>query len=192
MIKVLFIFIILFSWGGIISGNAQALDPCASQNPPPYCNSGGSTTQPQPTFSTCIQNSLAVGCSDITAAFCAQRQDHPACVDAQLAGADQLQELDLDQINSLGARLYCDIYDVMSQNVGLLLGFVLSAWGFWNIVTSGFGMGSLIMILAGVFFTAIPGLLENTLNDGSTFVDGNGLGEASAGFNINRGRSACN
>lgn len=152
--------------------------------PTPSCPSG---ERYNPTTDTCEP----IYASGITALQCTLDPSLAECADAQLTGTDQLQELDQTQIDSLGAQLYCNIYDLMNQNVGLLIGFALSAWGFWNIITNGFAMGSLIMILAGVFFTAIPGVFEKVLNDGATFVDQNSLGDAADGFDISRGHAAC-
>ncbi len=59
--------------------------------------------------------------------------------------------------------LYCDVFNLLSGNFGVLLGFCLAAAGFFVIITSGVSTGSMVMIFMGIILTAIPGFFEAIL-----------------------------
>lgn len=61
----------------------------------------------------------------------------------------------------LALQMYCGAYNVLTGNLGLLLGLLIAAYGLWILISDGaFGRGVAI-ITAGALLTALPGLTSS-------------------------------
>lgn len=82
----------------------------------------------------------------------------------------------------LALQMYCGAYNVLTGNLGLMLGLLIAAYGLWILITDGsFGKG-LTIIVAGALLTALPGLT-------SSFIQGMGDYLYNVGISSNSGAS---
>ena len=70
--------------------------------------------------------------------------------------------------DTLAEGFLCDAYQFFSGDVGVFVGLLIAAVGFWMFITQ--SKGALIMILAGVLVTAIPGFFISALQGLNTFM----------------------
>lgn len=68
----------------------------------------------------------------------------------------------------LSQELVCDTHNIISGNLGLMVGFLIAAYGLYKMIASNDMKGGLIFIIVGALFTATPGLILS-------FFDGMGL-----------------
>lgn|GEM_PF-4436900 len=64
----------------------------------------------------------------------------------------------------LSQKLYCQVTGLLEGYVGLLIGLVMLIAGFWTLINGGSVPTALSMIIMGGLVTALPSLINSTLN----------------------------
>lgn len=60
----------------------------------------------------------------------------------------------------LSKEMYCSVMNMISGDVGVLVGLGLSAYGFITLLLSGVGLAPVLFIAGGLLLTAIPGFFQ--------------------------------
>ena len=75
---------------------------------------------------------------------------------------------------ALSIGLYCDARNLITGNVGLILGLILVFMGIWSLVTGGGWAGAIITIIIGATVPSIPGLVEGFMLGLGTLLEESG------------------
>lgn len=65
---------------------------------------------------------------------------------------------------AMSQNLLCDLAGVLSGDLGLILGLCVGFFGFWLLIVNSLSIQGFILILVGVFITAIPNFFITTIN----------------------------
>ncbi len=75
----------------------------------------------------------------------------------------------------LSKDMYCSVTNLVSGDIGILIGLGLSAYGFITLLLSGVGLAPVLFIAGGLLLTAIPGFFTAFLGGvAQVFSDLNG------------------
>jgi hypothetical protein len=70
---------------------------------------------------------------------------------------------------ALSQQLYCQAKGVLSGNLGLLAGMVIALYGLYTMI-NGAVSGGLILVICGALLTALPSLVQSTMQGLSGFL----------------------
>ena len=83
-------------------------------------------------------------------------------------GFAQATPTDGQLATSLAQQLVCDTHNVISGNLGLMMGFLVACWGLYLMIVKNSMKSGLMFLIFGALLTALPGIVLS-------FFDGLGL-----------------
>jgi hypothetical protein len=86
----------------------------------------------------------------------------------------------------LAGQLYCQTKDLVSGNIGILVGLTLVFIGIWNLITGKGWFGAVLAIIMGAIIPSLPGLVEGFLIGYNNLMVESGLSPSNQGFDISK------
>ncbi len=65
---------------------------------------------------------------------------------------------------NLAQELYCSVANLVSGDMGIMVGLIIAAFGFYQMIRKGISMSILITIFSGVIITAFPAIFEKGMD----------------------------